>query len=96
MPLMNDDHQHPQHVVIGVLVFGQLRHVGGHRPHESVAEQNAQKGSDQGRGDLVPDLLRRPAQRSHGDHHAEHGGNDAQSGQGSAMVASAATGSVAS
>ena len=76
------DHHHSQHVAIGALVLGQLRHARRHRPHESVAQQDAKKGSHQGRGHLVPDLLRRAAQRAHGDHHAEHGGHDAQPRQG--------------
>ncbi len=72
------DHHHPQHVAIGALVLGQLRHPCRDRPHEAVAKQNAKKGSHQGRGDLVSDLFRRPAKRAHGNYHAEHGGDNAQ------------------
>ena len=54
----------------------------GQRSDQSVAEQDAEKGADQRRRHLVTDFLGRAAERSHGDHHAEHGGDNAEAGQG--------------
>ena len=75
------DHQHAQHVEEGVLFFRGLGHVGRDRSHQPVAQQNAEKRSDQRRGDLVSDFFRRAAERAHGDDDAEHGGHNPQAGQ---------------
>ena len=53
------DHQDSQDMEVGVFIVGDLRHIGGDRAHQSVAEQNAQKGSHQCGSDLVPNLFRR-------------------------------------
>jgi hypothetical protein len=42
---------------------------------------NPEEGADQGGRDLVADLFRRPAQRAHGDHHTQDGGDDSEPGQ---------------
>ena len=76
------DHDHPQHCVVGVLLVGRLRHVRGQRADHAVAQQDSKKRPHQRRRDFVPDFLRRPAQRPHRDHHAQHGRHDPQAGKG--------------
>ncbi len=75
---MKGHHRDPQDVVIRMLVVNALGHVGGQRPDNAVAQQNAKKGSHECGGDLVAHLRRRSAQRSHGDHNAQHGRYDAE------------------
>ena len=75
-------HANAQHVVIGVLVVGGFRHVRGDRPQQAVAHQNAEKRAHQRCRHVVADLLRRAAQRAHGDDHAQHRGHNSQARQG--------------
>ncbi len=51
------------------------------RAHDAVAEQNAEEGADERRGDVVPDLFGAAVEMRHRDHDAEHGRNDAEAGQ---------------
>src|ERR1035437_5542426 len=76
------DHQNPHHVEEGMLFVGGFGHVGRDRPDQSVTQQDAQKCSHQGGGNLVSNFLRRAAESPHGDHDAEHGGDNSQAGQG--------------
>ena len=61
---------------------GGLGHIGAQRTHQPIAEQDAEKSSDQRRSDFVADLLRRAAQRAHGHDHAQHRRDNAKPGQG--------------
>ncbi len=63
------------------LLFRQLGHIGGQRADKSVAQQDAEKRSYQRSGNFLADFFGRPAERAHGHHHSQHGGNNAQSGQ---------------
>ena len=80
-PFDERDHGDPQHVVVSVLFVRRLRHVGRHRSQQPVAQQDAEERAHQRRRHLVADLFGRPAQRAHGDHHAQHRRHDSQSGQ---------------
>src|SRR5260221_5347925 len=62
--------------------LGGLGHVGGDGANQSVAEQNTEKRPYQGGGNLVSDFFRWPAERSHGDNDAEHGGDNSEAGKG--------------
>ena len=75
------DDDDAQDVIVGVLVVGVFGHVGGDGADEAVAQQDAEEGADERGGDFVADLLRRAAERAHGDDDAEHGGDDAEAGQ---------------
>ena len=76
------NHHHAQDVEIGALFLGDLAHAGSDRPHQPVTQQNSQKSANQRGRYFVADFFRRSAQRSHGDDDAQHGGHDAQAGQG--------------
>ena len=80
--LQERNHHDAQDMQVGALVVRSLLHAGGQRPHQSVAQQDAQKCADQGGGDFVADLFRRTAERAHGDNHAEYSGDNSQAGQG--------------
>ena len=96
VPLRNETISTRRHVVVGVLIFRRLGHVGGDRADESVTEQNAEESSDQRGRDFVTNFLRRTTQRTHGDDDSQHGGDNAEPGSESAMVLSAAIGRAAS
>jgi hypothetical protein len=90
----NDDHA--QNIQIRALVVRQFGHVGSQRADQAIAEQNAEKRSDQCCRDFSPNLLGRATERFHGYNHAQHRRTMPRPGSESATVVSEATGWVAS
>src|SRR5450631_1441807 len=80
--LQKRDHENAHHIEEGMFFLGRLGHVGGDRTDQSVAQQNAQKGSDQGGGNFVSNFLRWTAESTHRDHDAKDSGDNAQTRQG--------------
>jgi hypothetical protein len=56
--------------------------IDSQRVHEAVGDENAQKGSHQGGGDLLTDLFNGTGDGSHGDDNAQNGGDNAEAGHG--------------
>ena len=56
--------------------------IGGEGLNESVGDEDAQKGADEGSRHFLADLFGRPADGLHGDDNAEHRGDYAESGHG--------------
>ena len=67
--------------MVGVFVFGSLGEVGGDGAHESVTEQNAEEGANQGSCDFVSNFFRRTSEGAHGDDYAENRSHDAEAGK---------------
>jgi hypothetical protein len=93
--LEKSKNQNPQHLQVFVVLVGALGHVRGQRSHQAIAHQNAKKRPDQGCCDLAANLFRRPADRAHGNYHAQHCGHDTQAGRASATVLSEEMGATA-
>ena len=81
VPFRKGDHQDAQHVVVGMFVVGSLGQVGGDGAHESVTEQDAEEGADQGGCDFVADFFGRTSEGAHRDDYTENRGNDAEAGE---------------
>ena len=73
-------------MIVGVFLVHDFGEVGAERSHNSVTEKDAQEGSHEGSGDLVPQFFGRAAEGAHGDNDAKHGSDDAQAGSESATV----------
>ena len=67
--------------LLAVFGFAQMLQPRRNRPHDSVTQQDSQKGTHQRRRYFLAQGLRRPAQRLHRDHHPQHRRYNSQSRQ---------------
>lgn len=59
-----------------MMFLGRSFQLRSHRPEKAVAEQNADKGTHEGRADVMPQNRGRRVDLAHRQHHAEHAGDD--------------------
>ncbi len=94
--LQKRNHENAHDIEESVLFVRGLGHVGSDGANQSVAEQNAEKSSDEGSGNFVSDFFGWATEGAHGDHDAKDCGDDSQAGRESAMVLRAAVGAAES